>query len=90
MYKRYLYNTNYKYSSDYDFLLILVENNFEFCFIEKILANFSTNGASCSSDAYLETIDVRMKHNLISKKEAKHLIFGFKKHLLKEKIKNLI
>lgn len=63
----YLYDLQYRYSADLDFLLkVSKEKDIHFHPIYHILSNFRTGGASYSKKAALETNEVRYKHGLIS------------------------
>jgi glycosyltransferase involved in cell wall biosynthesis len=65
IYQKYLYNTKYKSSADYDFMLKL-RNIAEFHFIDKIFTNYRLGGNSDSYLGKLETIKVQRAHKLIS------------------------
>lgn len=54
-----IFDCNYKYVADYDLMLRLKKNNCTFKMIEKILANFDTNGASSTSMSAVEYINYR-------------------------------
>ena len=63
------YNSNYKYSADYDLILSFVDHGVKFSFIEKPITNFRLGGISSTSQAEKEMYKVRIKHHLISKTE---------------------
>jgi glycosyltransferase involved in cell wall biosynthesis len=65
IYQKYLYNTKYISAADYDFIL-KIRDDAEFCFIEKILANYRLGGKSDSCLGKLETIRIRRTYKLIS------------------------
>jgi len=67
IYERYGYfSLEYKSSSDYDFMLMLLKKKAEFYFIECILANFYAGGMSSKPTAILESLRIRHKYGLIS------------------------
>jgi glycosyltransferase involved in cell wall biosynthesis len=69
IYEKYgTFNTEYKYCSDYDLLLRLKKQNINFYMVEKILTNFQIGGVSSSFKAKKESLIMRYKHGLISKK----------------------
>jgi glycosyltransferase involved in cell wall biosynthesis len=69
IYEKYgTFNFKYKYCSDYDLLLRIRKQDVNFYMIEKILANFRTGGVSSSFKAKKESLIMRYKHGLISKK----------------------
>lgn len=57
-----LYNKKYRYSADYDFMIMAKENNITFFSIDRILANFRLGGVSSSSKAFLETNLIKYKY----------------------------
>jgi len=56
------YNTNYKFSSDYEFMLRAKAKNIKFCTVNKILGNFRLDGVSSSSEAFLETTLIKYQY----------------------------
>jgi GT2 family glycosyltransferase len=79
------YDTQFKYTADFDLVLRYLSRGVEFVFLERILANFRLGGASLKKDAQKERIFILKKYNLISKKESimrlslLHLTHFFKK-----------
>ena len=66
IYKLYRYDIKYKLAADYDFVIRLKNNNFNFFFIEKIIVNFRLGGLSDSKLAQIEENDIRWKYRLTS------------------------
>ncbi len=64
-----VYDTTYKYSTDYDLILRYVNSGVKFYFVEKIIANFRLGGISSTPYAEKEMYKVRVKHHIISKAE---------------------
>lgn len=62
------YNTKYKYSADYEFLIRIIKNNVNIAFMEKIIANFRMGGVSYSAKAAYESNLIRYKYGFISLK----------------------
>lgn len=58
------FNTQYKYSADYDFILRLMKQDFTFYFGNHILSNFQLGGASSNTTALVENIKIRYKNKL--------------------------
>lgn len=64
----FLYDTQYRYSADLDFLLKASDiKEISFTPIYKILTNFRVGGASYSRKAIMETYKIRYKYGLIDK-----------------------
>jgi glycosyltransferase involved in cell wall biosynthesis len=64
--KHGLFDLRFKYASDYDLMLSLIDKGVEFKLIERIIANMDMNGASVTSfKAHLETYTILRKHNCI-------------------------
>jgi len=61
------FDTNYRISADYDFLLRLYSNNVQFKRIEKVLVNFRTDGASNDLSSEYENLKIRLQNNQINK-----------------------
>ena len=60
----------------YDFMLRMYEDGrITFRPVYKLIANFSLGGMCASSKAYLELLDVRFRHGIISEKEYRTLLF---------------
>ncbi|MCX6236019.1 MAG: hypothetical protein NTY07_00450 [Bacteroidia bacterium] len=63
------YNSEYKYSADYDLILRFVNNGVKFSFIEVPIVNFRVGGISSIPGAEKEMYKIRVRHHLISKTE---------------------
>lgn len=64
-----LYSLEYRYSADYEFMLRMNRNKqVVFNPIYKIISNFSLDGASGSIKGYMDTLKLKYRYNLISKK----------------------
>jgi glycosyltransferase involved in cell wall biosynthesis len=66
IYKQFKYDIKYRSAADYDFMLRLKANGFKFCFIEKILANYSLGGMSDSNLGQKESNSIQWKYKVIS------------------------
>lgn len=66
LYGKYHYSLEYKSAADYDLFLTFYQNNYSFCFVEKILGNYILGGMSDSLVGKKETSLVRYKHRIIS------------------------
>lgn len=78
-----MYDTRYYSASDYDFMLRMYEGGrVTFRPVYKLIANFSLGGMCASSKAYLELLDVRYRHGIISDKEYRTLLFKDKVYKL--------
>ena len=66
IYKLYQYDTKYKSSGDYDFMIRLKQNNCNFFFIECIFVNFRLGGMSDSKLGEIEANNIRWKYRLIN------------------------
>ena len=67
----------------YDFMLRMYEDGrITFRPVYKLIANFSLGGMCASSKAYLELLDVRFRHGIISEKEYRTLLFKDKVYKL--------
>ncbi len=64
-----VFDTTYKFSSDYDLILRYVYNGVKFHFVEKPITNFRLGGVSSIPEAEIEMYQVRVKHHIISKTE---------------------
>lgn len=63
------YNSNLKYSADYDLILRYVNQGVKFCFVEKAIVNFRLGGISSTPKAEREMYRVRVNHHIITKVE---------------------
>jgi GT2 family glycosyltransferase len=63
-----MFDTQYKYSSDYDFMIRMKKNGVKFYFIEKVLASFKEGGISNSVNAKNESNLIKYRHGFISYK----------------------
>lgn len=81
-----LYSMDYRYSADYEFMLRIKDNkSIIFKEINEILSNYSIDGASSSRKAYLDTLRLRKKYNLISVKKFLFLTLKTKISMLLKK-----
>ena len=65
-----MYDTKYRYSSDYDFMIKVKQSErVSFYPVYKILSNFQVGGASYTKEAALETNEIRYKYGCCSKKK---------------------
>lgn len=64
-YKRVgLYNTRFKYSADYDFMLRAQSNNLVFQQVNSVISNFRVDGASSTVAAMIDTLNVLTKNDI--------------------------
>ncbi len=86
-----LFDTKYRSSADYEFMLRAYHSNrIEFKEIYHIISNFEMGGMSSTQPAVRETLSLRLKYGVISKKQYNLLILKshlaeFKYRLLKNK-----
>ena len=67
VYKKYgVFDLQYQYVADYDLMIRLKHNNCKFVLIEKILANYSENGAGNSYVSRKELLKLKRYYNLES------------------------
>ena len=65
-----VYSLEYRYSADYEFMLRMNRNRkVIFRPVYKIISNFSLDGASSSIKGYMDTLKLKYRYNLISKKK---------------------
>ena len=65
-----VFNTNYRYSADYEFMLRMFQDKqVEFKPVYQLISNYALGGASGTGDAYLETMGLHCKYGVISKKK---------------------
>jgi hypothetical protein len=70
IYETYGYfDSNYKYSGDYDLIMRLVRSGVTFSFMERVLVNFRLDGSSSGWQADIDMWRVRLKYRLVSRKE---------------------
>lgn len=63
------FNTAYRYSADYEFMLRMQEDReVEFVPVYRLISNYALGGASGTGDAYIETMGLHYKYGVISKK----------------------
>lgn len=64
-----VYSLKYQYSADYEFMLRVSKiPQVVFRTVYKIISNFSLDGASSSIKGYIDTLKLKYRYNLISKK----------------------
>mgnify|MGYP000857603894 CR=1 FL=1 len=80
-----LYSLEYRYSADYEFMIRMNRNKqVVFNPIYKIISNFSLDGASGSIKGYMDTLKLKYRYNLISKKKYYFEIIKSKIALMKK------
>ncbi len=72
LYKEYLFDINYKSSSDYNTFIRFFLNKFKFYFSPIIFTNFVNDGISQNINSRVESLEIKWKYKFIS----------FKKYLL--------
>lgn len=71
------FNTAYRYSADYEFMLRMYEDEeVEFTPVYHLISNYALGGASGTEAAYLETQILWMEHGIISEKKYKLLLLS--------------
>jgi len=71
LYERYgLFDLKYRCVSDHDLMLRLFENNVPFIRMERVIANFRTDGASSSLESAIEYYSLLKEHGIISSRKA--------------------
>ena len=86
-----LYNISYKSSSDYEYMIKLYISNYViFKPVYHVLSNFNLGGISSSILGYSETLKIKLKYGLISRKKYLRLniLVRFKKIYNKFKYRN--
>ncbi len=86
LYDRYgLFNLKYSYCADYDFMLRLFESHVPFIRIDRVLANFRTDGVSSSLKSVLENYRILKEHGVISSRKSLFLtVRAFISHYIKK------
>lgn len=70
-----VFNTEYKYSADYEFMLRMYQDkSVEFTPVYKLISNYALGGASGTEAAYLETNKLLVQYGSISKKRYRLLL----------------
>lgn len=70
-----VFNTEYKYSADYEFMLRMYKDStVEFTPVYELISNYALGGASGTEAAYLETNKLLVEYGSISKKRYKLLL----------------
>jgi glycosyltransferase involved in cell wall biosynthesis len=84
VYKKYigLFNTKFRLSADYDFLLKLVESNLKSIELAKITGVFRIDGQSGGFNTYLDNIKILSEHNVSKTKICKTIFTSYIKVLL--------
>lgn len=68
VYKKYgMFDLQYRYVADYDFMIRLKHNNCKFVIIEEILANYNENGAGNSYESRRELLKLKRRYRLESR-----------------------
>lgn len=74
-----VFNTEYKYSADYEFMLRMYDDEeVEFTPVYKLISNYALGGASGTGAAYIETNKLYLNRGIISKKEYDFILFKYK------------
>lgn len=64
-----VFNTDYRYSADYEFMLRMYEDKqVEFTPVYELISNYALGGASGTGEAYMETMGLHYKYGVIGKK----------------------
>ena len=77
-----LFNTMFRLSSDYDFLLKLVDSNLKSIELKEITGVFRVDGQSGGINTYLDNIKVLSEHNVSKRKIYKTIFISYIKILL--------
>ncbi|AYA78083.1 glycosyltransferase [Bacillus sp. Y1] len=64
--KQGMFNLDYKFCADYDFLLRLLENNVPFIEVDSIISNFTVGGVSSTPKAALESLKMKRDRGLVT------------------------
>lgn len=74
-----VFNTDYRYSADYEFMLRMFEDKkVEFTPVYELISNYALGGASGTGAAYLETNKLLLEHGTISKKRYYFIVLKYK------------
>jgi len=78
------FDTRYKYSADYDFILKLLNKKPNIYFGNSVLSNFQLGGASSNNAALIENIKIRYRNNLNIVNQVLGLLHDFKRFIFNE------
>lgn len=74
-----VFNTGYKYSADYEFMLRMYQDkSVEFTPVYKLISNYALGGASGTGAAYLETNQLLVQYGSVSKKRYRLLLLKYR------------
>ena len=74
-----VFNTDYRYSADYEFMLRMYEDKqVEFTPVYELISNYALGGASGTGAAYLETNKLFLEYGTISKKRYYFIVLKYK------------
>lgn len=74
-----VFNTDYRYSADYEFMLRMYEDKqVEFTPVYELISNYALGGASGTGAAYLETNKLLLSYGTITKKRYNFIVLKYK------------
>lgn len=74
-----VFNTDYRYSADYEFMLRMYEDKqIEFTPVYELISNYALGGASGTGAAYLETNKLLLSYGTITKKRYNFIVLKYK------------
>lgn len=74
-----VFNTDYRYSADYEFMLRMYEDKqVEFTPVYELISNYALGGASGTGEAYIETNKLLLSHGIITKKRYNFIVLKYK------------
>lgn len=74
-----VFNTNYRYSADYEFMLRMYhDKQVEFTPVYELISNYALGGASGTGEAYLETNKLLLNQGIISKKRYLYIVWKYR------------
>ncbi|WP_104696971.1 MULTISPECIES: glycosyltransferase family 2 protein [unclassified Helicobacter] len=89
------YDTSYKLASDYDLIYRLYKQGYSFCFVDTIIATFTSGGASDQNgfSSLKEALDIALKNNknpIVMIKILCFFLFSLSKKMVKKYFPNTI
>lgn len=74
-----VFNTAYRYSADYEFMLRMYEDKeVEFTPVYHLISNYALGGASGTGEAYLETNKLLLEYGTITKKRYNFIVLKYR------------
>lgn len=74
-----VFNTAYRYSADYEFMLRMYEDTeVEFTPVYHLISNYALGGASGTGEAYLETNKLLLEYGTITKKRYHFIVLKYR------------